>query len=41
MVRDEYVDSRQPPTGSLVQVQRAGVPRFRLEIDALAVLAEP
>jgi uncharacterized protein (TIGR03083 family) len=33
--------SARGTAGSLVQVQHAGVPRFRVEVDALAVLAEP
>jgi enamine deaminase RidA (YjgF/YER057c/UK114 family) len=40
-VRDEFVDTRRPPASSLVQVSALVHPGFRVEVDALAVLAEP
>lgn len=40
-VRDQFVDTRQPPASSLVQVSGLVHPGFRVEVDALAVLAEP
>jgi len=39
-VRDEYVSADRPPASSLVQVSGLVHPDFRVEIEALAVLAE-
>ncbi|MBF9071618.1 RidA family protein [Streptacidiphilus fuscans] len=40
-VRDEFVDTVQPPASSLVQVSALVHPGFRVEVDALAVLTAP
>jgi enamine deaminase RidA (YjgF/YER057c/UK114 family) len=37
--RDQHIDTRQPPTSSLVQVAGLVDPSFRVEIDAIAVVA--
>ncbi|HMH92284.1 MAG TPA: RidA family protein [Streptosporangiaceae bacterium] len=39
-VRDEYVSRDRPPASSLVQVSGLVHPDYRVEIEALAVLAE-
>jgi enamine deaminase RidA (YjgF/YER057c/UK114 family) len=37
-VRDEFVDTRRPPTSSLVQVAGLVSPDFLLEVEAVAWL---
>jgi reactive intermediate/imine deaminase len=37
-VRDEFIDPRQPPASSLVQVSGLVHPAFRIEIEAVAAL---
>ncbi|RJQ79484.1 RidA family protein [Pseudonocardiaceae bacterium YIM PH 21723] len=37
-VRDEFVDTARPPASSLVQVSGLVDPRFRIEVEGLAVL---
>jgi reactive intermediate/imine deaminase len=37
-VRDEFIDPRQPPASSLVQVSGLVHPAFRIEIEAIAAL---
>ena len=38
-VRDEFIDPLRPPASSLVQVSGLVNPAFRVEIEALAVIA--
>lgn len=40
-VRDEYVDTANPPTSTLVQVAALTAPEFRLEVEAVAIVAYP
>jgi reactive intermediate/imine deaminase len=39
-VRDEFVDPARPPASSLVQVSGLVHPAFRIEIEALAAIAD-
>ena len=37
--RDEFLDAAQPPASTLVQISGLVVPKARVEVDALAVIA--
>jgi reactive intermediate/imine deaminase len=39
-IRDEYVDTEQPPASTLVEVRRLVRDEFLIEIDAVAAVAE-
>ena len=40
-VRDEFVDTANPPASTLVEVSRLFVPEFLIEIEAVALAAQP
>jgi len=40
-VRDEFVDTADPPASTLVEVSRLAAPDLLIEIEAVAVAPEP
>jgi enamine deaminase RidA (YjgF/YER057c/UK114 family) len=39
-VRDEYIDTAQPPASTLLQVVALALPELMFEVDAVAAAAE-
>jgi reactive intermediate/imine deaminase len=40
-VRDEFIDTANPPASSLVEVSRLFIPDLLIEVEAVAVLSSP